>query len=346
MPEAVVDDLEIVEREGQDGALFRVRRLTVPERLLQPVVEEQVVREAGERVEGLEIGEVRLRAGDPGGRAVRVSHCQPTREHPPKRPRCMSNPVLALEVRRSARQMRLEALLDASQIVRVDAVEPLTGLLANGVLIEAHDRLPPGREIDRPVSQIPIPQPVVGALRGQRVTLLADPQARFGLFARQLRPDSRQDHRVVDRLGDVVVRAAIQRGDDVLALILGGHHQHGQRRRRPSAANFLQDLEPAHLGHLNVEQHQLGGLRGKARQGLAAARGGLHGEAAPLESARQQVPVGLHVVDDEQGPQRVSHGGLGNRAGCRSSRGACGCRSAWSRTRHSRPPAIGHGPTP
>ena len=70
-----------------------------------------------------------------------------------------------------------------------------------------------------------------------------------------MRANSRERDREIDRLGHVVVGAQIERFDHVVALVLGGDHDHRQIGDRPDLPQLPQRLEAAHPRHHHVEQH-------------------------------------------------------------------------------------------
>ena len=114
-----------------------------------------------------------------------------------------------------------------------------------------------------------------GALRVEQ-RLLVDRAAQRAIFGRQ-QPDVQ---RAIDgvlnllereRLGDVVVGAGLHRLDRVFNGRVGGHQDHEAFGRAP--LDFVQQFEPAHLGHLVVGQHQIELRLGQQRDRLRAVLG-------------------------------------------------------------------------
>ncbi len=123
----------------------------------------------------------------------------------------------------------------------------------------------------------------------------------LGLAAqRELRLEARQHDRQVERLRDVVAGAAPQRLDDVLGLVAGRHHDHGQIRRGPALAHALEHVEPAEPRHHDVEQHGVEARRPEPRQRRRAVFRHLDQIAALPEATGQHLAVGLVVVHDQQ----------------------------------------------
>ena len=162
-PQAVVDRLEPVQTEHEQR-----KQVTRPprgpfDRAVQQVVEQQPVRQPGQRVGDLRLGDVGQRSGQPRRRLRLVADGRAAAEHPAERPVAMQDPVLALVVPASARQMRRHAFTDAGEVVVVHAREPLVGARADLRLLVAEHRLPPRRPVDLVRRQVPVPQAVVGA---------------------------------------------------------------------------------------------------------------------------------------------------------------------------------------
>ena len=102
---------------------------------------------------------------------------------------------------------------------------------------------------------------------------------------------------------------------------VGGHGDDGQPRQAGVAADVAGGLEAVHLGHLEVHQDQVEGVRGAGLQhgdGEAPVVGHLHGGALLFEQAPGDELVDVVVFDqqDAQAGQRRRAGGRG-RAGRR-----------------------------
>ena len=116
----------------------------------------------------------------------------------------------------------------------------------------------------------------------------------------ELRLHARQDDPEVDRLGHVIVRAELERGDDVLALVLGRGHNDRQVRRGVRLPDNPQHLEAVDTGHHDVQQHDVVlSLPDHVERRLTAV-GGVDRVSPSGEAAGEHVPVHLVVVDDEQ----------------------------------------------
>mmetsp|Transcript_14012 Transcript_14012/g.34538 ORF Transcript_14012/g.34538 Transcript_14012/m.34538 type:complete len:244 (+) Transcript_14012:270-1001(+) len=73
----------------------------------------------------------------------------------------------------------------------------------------------------------------------------------------QLAPDARQELGALERLGHVVVGAALQPLHHVVLLRPRGHHDDGHVHLGEHGAQRAQHLVPVHLGHHAVQQHQV-----------------------------------------------------------------------------------------
>ena len=183
VPKALVHGLEAVHVEEEHGeAVVRPPPLE-RQRLPEPIHEQRPVRQASEAVvervvDQLLLGhlarrDVRLRARQPVRLARGVSDRRAAHQHPAPAPVDVAHAMFGLQVRRAPLEMEAEIAGHAIAIVGMHAVEPLIGIAGDLALAQAELRLPPRREEDLVSSQIPVPQAVVGALRGERVPLLA-----------------------------------------------------------------------------------------------------------------------------------------------------------------------------
>ena len=99
-----------------------------------------------------------------------------------------------------------------------------------------------------------------------------------------------------ERLDQILERAVRERLLDRIERRVGGDHH--RLDRGIGLLHAAQDLEPVHLGHLDVEDHEVGvvprelGERGRAVVGRADLVG-------PLEEHPQRFPRAELVVDDE-----------------------------------------------
>ena len=107
-----------------------------------------------------------------------------------------------------------------------------------------------------------------------------------------------------ERLGHVVEGAGLHRGDRVFDRGVGRHQD--DQAFGTALLDLGQQLEPVHLGHPEVRQHQVerGGLDHRAR--LAAAFGGLRLVTDRFEERRQVGANVLLVVDYQQPGHQAS----------------------------------------
>ena len=92
-----------------------------------------------------------------------------------------------------------------------------------------------------------------------------------GIGTPQHRPDTRQQFRWLEGLGQVVVRADIEAGDPVGRLAFGRQDDDRQVHGCPNA---LRDLESIHSRHHHVQDHQIGQLLLNQPQPVNAVVGG------------------------------------------------------------------------
>jgi hypothetical protein len=152
VPEAVVDGLEAIQIDEQDGAGFSIAAPRVAETTAQAVHEQNAVREPGERiVQGivdqalfglLASGDVGLRARDAISDACGASYRQTPAEHPAVVAVLVANPVLAVEVAGAPFQVRIQTLPNRRRIVGMDATKPVGGRRPIAVFAQAEHRLP------------------------------------------------------------------------------------------------------------------------------------------------------------------------------------------------------------
>ncbi len=152
--EAVVDHLEAVEVEEEHREAGARAAPAALQRHLQAVDEEGAVGQAGQRVvQGvvqqlalglLAVADVGLRAGHAVGAAPLVAHRQAARQHPAEGTIAVTQPVLALEVRRAPLDVFADLVAQPSAVARVDAREPLLRVVAELALFEAEHRRPSG----------------------------------------------------------------------------------------------------------------------------------------------------------------------------------------------------------
>ena len=130
-----------------------------------------------------------------------------------------------------------------------------------------------------------------------------------GALELELGAHPRVNHREVERLGDVVVRAQLEGPDHILVAVARSRHDDRQLGERARAAQLGEHLEAVHPGHHHVEEHEIEGLGGDQRQGGGSVRGDRDRVAAPGQPARQHVAVVLVVVDDQQPAGVLAHAG-------------------------------------
>jgi hypothetical protein len=103
---------------------------------------------------------------------------------------------------------------------------------------------------------------------------------------------------LIERLGDEVVRPRLD-GGELLLLAARRDHHHGQELRRGVGAQRAADRVAVHLGHDDVEQHEVDRLRRHALERLLPRAGRDDRVAARHEHRLEQADVLRQVVDDE-----------------------------------------------
>jgi hypothetical protein len=134
---------------------------------------------------------------------------------------------------------------------------------------------------------------------------------------RETRPqdcaDAREQLRIVERLGHVVVRAALEAADTVDVLGLGRQHDDRQIGipgivDAVARADGAADLVAAHVREHDVEQDHVGAGATEQLDGLGAGGGGQDGEVVVAQVLAQELDDSGLIVDDE-------HGGFSHRCG-------------------------------
>ena len=231
----------------------------------------------------------------------------------------MPHAVLALEMGRVARQVRVEVGLHARAVLGMDAAEPLVGRVADLRVGAAEHRLPARRVVDAPAAQVPVPEAVVGAAGGHRVALLALVQRlvdahELGRAPRQAADaqavqaqDDQADHRHRGRAERVrLVEARAQHHLEVRGLRAPDDPVVGGLDQEPVAAGQqVRVVRDAPVGRLHP-----GGVEALQPVAEAQARGRdeVHGAVAHLQVAAagprfgvagggERLPVEAHLFD-------------------------------------------------
>jgi hypothetical protein len=73
----------------------------------------------------------------------------------------------------------------------------------------------------------------------------------------QQRADLRRERRRLEGLREVARRALAERGVAALVVATGREHDHRQLAEALVRPDEAQDLDPVHVGHVEVEQHEI-----------------------------------------------------------------------------------------
>ena len=171
--EAVVHDPESIERERQDRELVLGAALGALDRALDEIDEQQPVRQAGERIGQLGLGDVGQRSGQPAGHARFGPDRGAAAAHPSIGVVAMPEAMLALEVSRRVGEVARStppARRRYRRDARATAIHPPT---FRSLPSRVRGSIPARRPIHLAADQIPVPQAVVRALHGQRIPLFA-----------------------------------------------------------------------------------------------------------------------------------------------------------------------------
>ena len=122
----------------------------------------------------------------------------------------------------------------------------------------------------------------------------------------QDRAHAGDERRLLDRLGQVLVRPGVEPGHDVRDGGLGGDQDDRHERQRRVGPEPPADLEPVELRHHHVEQDQVGQEPARRRERLLAVGGAGGGVALARQPGLQDLAV-VRVVVDDQDQGRVAH---------------------------------------
>ncbi len=281
MAQALVDVLEAVHVEEEDGEAQVRLALQERHRLPQPVHEQRAVRQPGESVVKrvveelllgfLALGDVGLRSGHPRRLALRVAHRRAAQQDPPPGPVRMADAVLHLQVGSVAREVPRHLAGEPVAIVRVHPLEPRLRVAAHIFLAQAEHLLPAGREVDAVGGEVPVPEPVVGAALGQGVALLALPQRALGAPALGDVEQRAGDRRLPGELGARSVHLDLDRGAVLPPRAEGVVHALHLAREAP--ADVLADQRPVRLaGELLDGDAAAGEVLARVAEDLAELR--------------------------------------------------------------------------
>ncbi len=127
----------------------------------------------------------------------------------------------------------------------------------------------------------------------QRAVLRDETMLREGV------PQHHQHLVVLERLADVVVRAALHRGDRVLDRRVRRDHQH--RQVVVDLPDLVQRRDAVHAGHHHVDDRGVERHRPGELEPLRRRRGQAHLVALAGQQRLEDLPHDLLVVDDQNG---------------------------------------------
>ncbi len=132
-------------------------------------------------------------------------------------------------------------------------------------------------------------------LRGQR--------AHAQLIRHHLEPRQRthagDQHHIRHRLGKKIIRARFQTLDAIGRMIERRHHHHRQEVRFHVALETAANLEPVHIRHHHIEQHDVAFAALANLDGFRAAARGDDIKVFRRKPGFQQLHIGRNVVNNE-----------------------------------------------
>ncbi len=211
--------------------------------------------------------DVGLRSRHPGRSPGRVMNGESAGEHPAVRAVLVQHPVLVLEVRKLSFQMGIHVHLHLHPIPRVHPAEPLLLRGSDLLLPIAQHRFPARGVIHRVCLEVPVPQPVVRAARGQSIPLFALPQRLCRLLPLQGIAD-RPPQQIAANvpLVQIVLRTPAYRGRG--QILVGQTGQHDERNLRGPLVSAFEGLDPAAVRKRQVQQDDLDTTPVQRRQPL------------------------------------------------------------------------------
>ena len=147
------------------------------------------------------------------------------------------------------------------------------------------------------------------ALDGHQVLIIIDGErpggkgggAGSGTGPAQRRPDACQQLRRAERLGDIVIGAAVQGGH--LFAFLGAGRNHNDRQGVP-LPQLPQKLQPVGVRQSEIQQQHLVFRPVQRRTGLCRTGGHLHGVAVALQHRLHKITDGKLVLHDQNSTHR------------------------------------------
>ena len=115
-----------------------------------------------------------------------------------------------------------------------------------------------------------------------------------------------KDIRRAERLGEKIVRPEGEANCLHLAFSQHGYDNYGSRYGDWICLQVLTDLEPAHTGHHEVQQNEVGWVFSRCHERSGSVLHQAHGVAILSEDRLQEFPITLLVVYDQDIPQRCS----------------------------------------
>lgn len=217
--------------------------------------------------------------------------------------------VIDLELASGAFAETAEGLAHGGEVRGINEGQP-KGAAGGLYALEADGGGPGAGEVAKVGAEVPIKNTIAAGLGGEFVAVCGGAEAAGGETLLEVALDAREGDGEIDGLGDVVIGAGVQAGDDLLAVGQGGDHDDGEFRGVVGGAEEAQEVQTGHAGHHLVEEDEVvfGALDGL--EGFRAVGSDIDGVAGALQAAGEHVAVGLFVVDDEKA-RRGGKGAVG-----------------------------------
>ena len=301
--EAVVDRLEAIEAEDEDRKQLVLAPLRPLDRAVEQVDEQEAVRQSGQRIGDLGVGDVGERSGQPRHHALAVPHRRAAAEHPAERAVAMQDPVLALVVGAAVRsRCARQRLLHARDVVGVDARQPFVGADADrrtrripaspssaatstprsrrgsSPTVRRWRRAPRARSAPRSRADPRPPICATGACGYAR--------ARPGNRSAWSRSRWRRDETPRRCRRPAVLAVTMMTGSSVCERV--------SRRRASTSSPLMPGISTSSSTRSNAR------VAGERQRLVAAGRHARRRKPVARQPARQRVPIGLVVVDDQE----------------------------------------------
>ena len=153
-------------------------------------------------------------------------------------------------------QMRLQGFVETASVFFVDAVQPQLRRRADFVGAQAQHRQPARRVVHLVAFKVPVPGTITRTGDGERITLFAGAQGRFGfLTGNRITDGARQQIGCDVALDEVILRAVADCGRRAFLVLDIG--QDDDRHIGPDGLGAMQVFDAVAVGQIQIEQHHV-----------------------------------------------------------------------------------------